>query len=350
MSRSAWKALLVGLVVGLVVGLPNGLANDLGFGLFLGLQAGLLAELIARLVSGLSITQPAAPPLAPTWRSAKNALRVGLVVGFVVGLLTWLGLALAGWMQPGLAVRGLLVGLAGGLIIGLSIGVTVALFYRLGERSHSIRLAPHLQWSWSEARNRLRPLLTLALIFGLLSALFAGLVVGSSSDVGAGWRAGMSVGLITALAAGLIGGLVNGLSTSQLLTSQVIPNQGTWRSARNALFVGLVVGLVVGVAAEPLSRLLVDYRAVGLLYGFVAGLVAALFFGGMASLQHLLLRVLLVQGGFAPGRYIDFLDYTVECLFLRKIGGGYIFVHRLLLDHFAALELDLVNARPAATV
>lgn len=60
--------------------------------------------------------------------------------------------------------------------------------------------------------------------------------------------------------------------------------------------------------------------------------------------------LLLVQGGFARRRYIDFLDYAVECLFLRRIGGDYIFVHRLLLDYFAAVELDLVDARPAATV
>ncbi|HVE97115.1 MAG TPA: NACHT domain-containing protein [Pseudonocardiaceae bacterium] len=347
--RSAWNALLVGLAIGLVVGLPVGLANGLGPGLFLGLQAGLLAELIAGLVNRLSITQPAALLLEPTRRSARDALLVGLVVGLVVGLLAGLVFALAAWMQTGLVVKGVVVGLAGGLIVGLSIGLSAGLFYGLGERSRIIKLAVHLQWSWPKARNRLRPMLAFALILGILFALFAGLVVGSSVGVSAGLRAGLQVGVVTVLAAGLIGGLVNGLSTSQLLASQTIPNQGMWRSARNAALVGLAVGLVVGVAAEPLSRLLVDHRAVGLLYGLVAGLVAALFFGGMACVQHLLLRALLVQGGFAPRQYIHFLDYAVECLFLRSIGGGYIFVHRLLLEHFAALELDLADARPAAT-
>ena len=30
-----------------------------------------------------------------------------------------------------------------------------------------------------------------------------------------------------------------------------------------------------------------------------------------------------------------FLDYAAERIFLQKVGGGYIFVHRTLLEHFA---------------
>ena len=36
-------------------------------------------------------------------------------------------------------------------------------------------------------------------------------------------------------------------------------------------------------------------------------------------------------------RYIRFLDYATERIFLRKVGGGYIFIHRLLQDYFAEL-------------
>ena len=35
-----------------------------------------------------------------------------------------------------------------------------------------------------------------------------------------------------------------------------------------------------------------------------------------------------------------FLDYAVKLVFLRKVGGGYIFIHRLLLEHFAAMKTD----------
>jgi hypothetical protein len=37
---------------------------------------------------------------------------------------------------------------------------------------------------------------------------------------------------------------------------------------------------------------------------------------------------------------IPFLDYCAERIFLRKVGGGYIFVHRLLMEHFASLHKD----------
>jgi hypothetical protein len=30
------------------------------------------------------------------------------------------------------------------------------------------------------------------------------------------------------------------------------------------------------------------------------------------------------------------LDYAAERILLRKVGGGYVFLHRMLLDYFAA--------------
>jgi hypothetical protein len=37
-----------------------------------------------------------------------------------------------------------------------------------------------------------------------------------------------------------------------------------------------------------------------------------------------------------PLRLRRFLDYAVHLGFLQRAGGGYIFIHRLLLEHFAA--------------
>ena len=68
-----------------------------------------------------------------------------------------------------------------------------------------------------------------------------------------------------------------------------------------------------------------------------SGLVSALAFGGYACLSHLGLRVLLYRNGSLPLRLVPFLDYCAERIFLRKVGGGYIFVHRLLMEHFASL-------------
>jgi hypothetical protein len=38
--------------------------------------------------------------------------------------------------------------------------------------------------------------------------------------------------------------------------------------------------------------------------------------------------------------YDALLDYAADRIFLRKVGGGYIFIHRMLMEYFAALETD----------
>jgi hypothetical protein len=33
-------------------------------------------------------------------------------------------------------------------------------------------------------------------------------------------------------------------------------------------------------------------------------------------------------------------DYAADRIILRKVGGGYIFIHRMVMEYFAALEAD----------
>jgi hypothetical protein len=62
---------------------------------------------------------------------------------------------------------------------------------------------------------------------------------------------------------------------------------------------------------------------------------------GMAALiQHHSMRFVLTQYELLPRRLITFLDYAADLLFLRRVGGGYIFVHRLLMEHFAAMDKE----------
>ena len=126
-------------------------------------------------------------------------------------------------------------------------------------------------------------------------------------------RSGIAVGLVGGLVGGLLGELVVGLSTNQLdERMRLTPNQGIWRSARNGLLFGLLGGL------RPF-------------------------------LQHFTLRFWLWRTGSLPWNLIAFLDEAAERLLLRKVGGGYIFVHRLLLEYFASLDatpsLDEANAQ-----
>src|SRR5262249_7701790 len=50
------------------------------------------------------------------------------------------------------------------------------------------------------------------------------------------------------------------------------------------------------------------------------------------------MRVTLCIKHLAPLDYVHFLDYRAERLFLRKVGGGYIFIHRMVMEYFASLS------------
>ncbi len=77
----------------------------------------------------------------------------------------------------------------------------------------------------------------------------------------------------------------------------------------------------------------------GIPLGLIAMSVIALRNGGYACMKHLVLRILLRHAKVIPRNYSQFLDYAAECILLRKVGGGYIFVHRLLLEYFASLYI-----------
>jgi hypothetical protein len=204
----------------------------------------------------------------------------------------------------------------------------------------------------------------LILAVGLVVGLVAGLPVGLSE----GLRYGLVVGLGAALVAALFAGLVRGLTFSQVET-RAIPNEGIHRSTRNALFVGLVFapvgglllgllfGLFVGLFAWWLT-LRVDGLFAGLFVGLLLDLgvglvvlpVVGLVVGGDACLKHFILRVWLVRNELAPWNYVRFLDHAAERILMRKVGGGYAFIHRMLLEHFAARYVEPQNGEAATAI
>ena len=76
----------------------------------------------------------------------------------------------------------------------------------------------------------------------------------------------------------------------------------------------------------------------GLMDGAISGLVVGLSCGGAAYVEHFVLRFLLWCARCVPFNYPHFLDYATECMLLRKVGGGYIFMHRFLLEYFVKIE------------
>jgi hypothetical protein len=52
------------------------------------------------------------------------------------------------------------------------------------------------------------------------------------------------------------------------------------------------------------------------------------------------LRLILYFNNYIPWNYARFLDYAADRIFLQKVGGGYIFMHRMLMEHFAQMKLE----------
>jgi hypothetical protein len=277
---------------------------------------------------------------------------LGLTFGLAGGLLVALPIGLAGIRTAGASqgigaglaftVFGVTIGVLGGIIAGLIVGVGASLRERVSQTLDRIEVIETLTWSWRKAATGLG----IGLLGGLVSGVIGSLVGGLNSNIGG------QTAVITAiaLAIGLGGGLLVGL-TGREVGMRTAPNQGIRRSAQNALRVGLASalsgGVVIGIAfgtstglsvADPDLRLFTGTAfglALGVAFGIVFGLAGGTFFGGLACIQHFLLRLLLLRNGHTPRHYAHFLDFATERIFLRKVGGGYIFIHRLLLEYFA---------------
>jgi hypothetical protein len=59
---------------------------------------------------------------------------------------------------------------------------------------------------------------------------------------------------------------------------------------------------------------------------------------GISIIGHYGIRLLLFMGEQVPLALADFLDHAAGLILLRKVGGGYIFTHRMLLQYFSSSE------------
>ena len=240
-------------------------------------------------------------------------------------------------------VWGLFFGLVGGLVGGLVVGVVFGLYVGRNSSWQNIVPAEVMTWSSARAWQGLR----IGQFFGLVGGLVYGLGYGQIY----GLVVGLVVGLVFGLFIALFIALVRGFSTD-ILDQQTRnrPNQGVWNSARNGWIVALVIGLVVGQffglvfglvfgLAGGLTGGLVFGLVFGLAGGLVFGLAGGLGRGWIVCIAHVTLRFMLWLSRVLPLNLVPFLDHAVERILLRKVGGGYIFTHRLLLEHFAGLQL-----------
>ncbi|MDX1415303.1 MAG: BTAD domain-containing putative transcriptional regulator [Candidatus Promineifilaceae bacterium] len=192
-----------------------------------------------------------------------------------------------------------------------------------------IRPVETVIWSWARGLSGCIPGLVVGVVLGVIDQYV-------TSDMQQN-----SVILAFAIIGGLLTGLVGGLRRGAV-GSQDRPNNGIYLSLRYGVRVGSLFGLVAAVAFMVIFRfdpINAAYRwtilKFSLRIGFTLGSWALLWYGGIEVIYHAVLRILLRCEGSITPRYTDFLEHAVDLIFLRRVGGGYIFVHQLLHNYFA---------------
>lgn len=304
---------------------------------------------------------------------AELWLLTGLVgVGIGAGLLSLQAWALMVRLRHWRWLAGLIASvlfLGSGLFITPMLLLTFAYIFwlrRQGESSNlwsvPIRPVENLSWSWRKG-----------LVWGSGVLLIVNLLIAGSMLLRQeGWWErdvlGLTSAILAALSGSLLVGFLGGLSQSRIEARRHV-NEGMWRSARSAalsvlasvavvFFLGTLLAAVVWALTTAegsrFSTIPVELyvRETLLAAALVAPgllLLCALWNGGWALLKHFLLRLQLWQSGALPWNVAAFLSFGAERLLLRRAGGGYLWVHRLLLEHMVA-DSAITPAIPPAVV
>ena len=307
------SGLSVGLILGIIFfGRRIDLIEGLYFGLIFGLSIGLIDALRFER-SGKNLELKQASTLR---RSAANVLGVMMMGGLIVVLIEGVRLELREVLNAVL-IQATIVG----LIFGLRRSRQTI--------TDDIQTVESLSPSWRGALKGAAAGLIVGLFFVLIVVLIPGPFLGVRLDL----REVLKDVLIFGPIFGVIGAMV-GAFRRRIVDTKTYPNQGIRLSVRNGVFAGLGYGLSVGLVLALIPGQIV----LGLILGLILGLLAGLWYGGLDVIQHFSLRFVLTILRYAPWNYSRFLDYAAERIFLRRVGGGYIFIHRLLMDHFAAEE------------
>jgi transcriptional regulator with XRE-family HTH domain len=372
-AKALWRGLVSGMragfVTGVIVGIFSGcvfsLSGGLASGWYRGLGAGLFSGLLMGLMIGLlaSLRQLPERERSPRLHHKEIPLHktgpiTSLFDTLLFGLVAFLGNAgvyalLLGHLNRDVIVYASIIGLFYGVAFGFGGGTNL-----IRELGTVIRPAETISWSWRAVGQTFLSNLAKGGMIGLFVMGCGSVILGCASGLFYGAAYGLRYGLIYGLILGLVSALASMLTgmlrsgwSSQVLEEQQLrhPNEGVRRSLKHAVFAaclfgplgGLASGLMCGGAFGLIGRL-PGWPILGAGFALIFGILFALHFvtleGGIACLQHYLLRWYLWRAGCMPWRYTAFLDKAAERVFLHKIGGGYMFIHRLLLDYFVGIE------------
>ena len=313
--------------------------------------AGLSSAMIFGLTTLLSISlRPPARKIPTPKRKRTSRLLDGISIGAWAGL----GFGIVTTLEEGPSSAALLytaIVSIGSVFFGIVGGESLI---RIGE----IRTAETVAWSWQNIQRHMGGDIAKGATIGLSIAILIFCILSAASGLFYGPDYAISYGIIYGIITGLIVGVISLLTTilnrgwdSSILSQDQLaqPNEGIRRSLRHSLFAGLLFGpigglasgLVAGLAFGLIGRLPEwPILAVGfsIVFTLILTLQFALIRGGTACIEHAILRWFLWRKRCIPLDYTNFLEFAAERILLRRVGGGYIFTHRLLLEYFSTLE------------
>ena len=395
-QRRLYYGLITGPICGLFVGLAA-LGTVLPFP-FIVLTTALISGLLFGWGSEPETETKSTKTITHLWirqslaHSLENGVRIGVAAGLFVGISSFLYLYLGDFSDWSLGSK-IAGALAGGLPLGMCMGVCVGLAVRLERKIEPVEAS---SWSWTELRRGISRWVFIGIGL-LLEVMVVVPFLLTSHDVSLANFLSFALSSVfqLVLVVLLVSGVTRGLSMRIPDVQQAVtPNQGTWRSARYGVVMALITAgiaavltgasdflayywfpLHLGSSIKPLG---IDREAVrimshllgvspttsqefwilhalfwGLTDAAIPALAVGLACGGAAFVQHFVLRCLLWCAGCIPFNYARFLDYAAERILLRKVGGGYIFIHRLLLEYFAGVQAEAppsANASPTRGV
>lgn len=324
---------LYGLILGLFLGLITWLSSILisilisvsmlESGLILG-----LGTLIAIVVAVLFTNRVKRPWLQFTIGATVS----GLIVTLFLGLESWVNFS---------GDEFLLFDMSNGLVSGLGIIISsgiasIGVEIQLREKVKILR--PSRQQILTYGKRGGLYGITFGLIFGLIYGLVSGL---DNADLNFGLLFGLVLGLIFGLVFGLILGIVLAFLDTPLVDERPYPGQGVRASFSNAFRWSTLVALFIGSLFWFIERNVGELSFIDLGQVLVGTLLLSFtWFGGMAWSRHMALRIVLSRNNWLPRprQLVPWLDEMAALGLLRRVGGGYIFIHRSLLEYFAALQ------------
>ena len=281
------------------------------------------------------------------WQKVLEGGVSGIVVGGLFAFFTGvIGLVLGQPMVGLVAAAGVWA-----LLIGVNVLVNWFFWQQINQQ---VEISETQVWEWPPKR----PWQEIGWRFLKLTAVM-GLVIGPSLYlfINLGWLEGSGVwwaGIIYTLVSGSILGIVDELWVVESIPEkQLFPNSHLLRPRKNEL----VRGLFIWASLIWLSWMFGDIRA-GLIFGGIAGGAYAFNQPLVNGTVHYTVRWVLAKQqwlpfSFWPGRSGDrplvaYLDEMSDRWLLHRVGTGWRFRHRYLLDYFAskssaAGEIELVE-------